>query len=224
YLGLDRITGDTSSGDAVDETELEEPPDLRDGGRMPSVPSAMPSEPEPEPDDGSTTDEGGGDPPTSPSKDPETPPPASSAGDGGGFTPPSVVVPLTPSLILPNHFEQVLGVSDDDVTSRIETVFQQLFHGNPDQVIYYELDDDNAYVVDVANGDTRIDALGYGLMFTVQLDHQPEFDKIWHYTKTYFENQAGPLAGYLRWSCEFDGQTCDSQVGVFGAFYVITAL
>ncbi len=133
--------------------------------------------------------------------------------------------PLVPRQDLPNHLSDVLGVNDEQIDARINSTFDQLFYGDPDtQAIYYEVSEDEAYIYDVLNNDTRIDALGYGLMITVQLDHQAEFDKIWNFTKNYFQVNDGPSAGYFRWTCSVNGQNCRMGPAAFGAFYVATAL
>ncbi len=125
----------------------------------------------------------------------------------------------------PSAFEVVLDVPPEQVRARVMLAYEALFHGDPDtQSIYYELDDERAYVFDVLHDDTRLDALGYGMMITVQLDRRDEFDKLWRFTKETFQYAEGPYEGYFRMICQPSGEDCDEGAGVFGALYVTTAL
>ncbi len=133
--------------------------------------------------------------------------------------------PLVPREDLPNHLTEALGIGQGEVDARIAAIYEQLFYGDPDtQAIYFEVGDDEAYIYDVLHNDTRIDALGYGMMFSVQLDHKPEFDKLWTFTKRYLQITDGPSAGYFHWTCDVTGERCQDGPGSFGTFYVTTAL
>lgn len=126
---------------------------------------------------------------------------------------------------LPNHLVDVLGSAPSAVERRIEEAFQQLFHGDEStEAIYVEVGDGSAYIHDVYHDDTRADALGYGLLVSVLLDKQPEFDSVWQFVKKYVQYADGPNAGYLHSMCDKRGDPCADDVGVFGAFHAVTAL
>lgn len=141
------------------------------------------------------------------------------AGGGGTAGAPSVAPDST------NHLVDVVGVTEGEVRDRIEAAFQQLFHGNPEtESVYVEVGNDQAYILDRLHDDTRIDALGYGMLITAQLDKKTEFDSIWNYTKTHVQYTEGPNAGYFHAICAKSGGSCFDNVGVFGSFYVVTSL
>lgn len=123
-----------------------------------------------------------------------------------------------------NHFNEVLGVTDAEVLERLNAGFDQLFYGDKNnEAIYYEVDD-GAYIYDVLHGDTRMDALGYGMMVCVQLDHQKEFDNIWSYALEHLRYGAGPAAGYFHPICPLSGGECSSGHSRLGLFFAVTAL
>lgn len=123
-----------------------------------------------------------------------------------------------------NHFREVLGYSDEEVLERIEEDFQQLFHGDKaNEAIYYEVED-GAYIYDVLHDDTRMDALGYGMMVSVQLDHQAEFDNIWNYALENLRYSSGPAAGYFHPICPLSGAECSGGHSRLGLFFAVTAL
>ncbi len=137
-------------------------------------------------------------------------------------------MPLTPlqaKVDLPNLLVEVLGVTEEEVDERIVASYDQLFYGDSElEAIYFEVSEDQAYIYDVWHDDTRIDALGYGMLISVLLDHQIEFNKIWSFARTYFQRQEGPLKGYFHEKCDVSGSPCSEESGVYGAFYVATAL
>lgn len=219
YLGFDRLeTANPNDGSAPnhsDDTSIDPP--------STEVP-AQTEEDEREGGSASPSDDPSSDPVESeaeaPTEEPEgTEPVSMEAGAEPSLT------PLTPMVDLPNHFVEVLGVTETDTRSRVEVAFQQLFFGDSDnQTIYYEVGEDQAYIYDALHNDTRIDALGYGMLVTVQVDHQAEFNRLWNYTKLYFQYQSGPYEGYFRQICDVSGESCREGTGVFGAFLVTTAL
>jgi oligosaccharide reducing-end xylanase len=213
YLGFDRVEVLTTDG------VLDDAPLARGADAAVSQPSIS---------DASVA------PPPAPVMAP--PPSDDDAGASLGEPPPDAVVdaepepprsPLVADVDLPNLFTDVLGIEQTEVDARLDAAFTQLFHGNPDtQSVYFEVDgvDDEAYIYDVLHDDTRLDAMGYGLMITVQMDRQQEFDKLWTFARNRLLHEDGPYAGYFRSRCDVDGETCDAGAGVFGAFYIATAL
>ncbi|WMJ75158.1 glycosyl hydrolase family 8 [Cytophagaceae bacterium ABcell3] len=98
-----------------------------------------------------------------------------------------------------------LGKTPEQINSKIDEAFNQLFYGNPEnEAIYYETDDDMAYILDVSANDIRTEGVSYGMMIAVQLDKQEEFDKLWKFAKTYMQHQEGPRKGYFAWQVDAD--------------------
>jgi oligosaccharide reducing-end xylanase len=99
--------------------------------------------------------------------------------DGGGG-----LLPLFAPASYPNAFRDLLGVSDADISNKINSTFNQLFHGDPQtQAIYYPSGTDQAYIRDIYHDDIRTEGIGLGMIITVELDKRDEFDRLWRYAK-----------------------------------------
>ncbi|RMG85016.1 MAG: hypothetical protein D6712_10185 [Chloroflexi bacterium] len=117
------------------------------------------------------------------------------------------------------------GLSEEEINARIDAVWQQLFYGDDEnERVYYPVDGDMAYVLDVNNGDVRTEGLSYGMMIAVQLDKKEEFDRIWHWAKTYLYHEDGDYAGYFAWHARPDGLTLDDNPAPDGEIWFATAL
>jgi oligosaccharide reducing-end xylanase len=81
-----------------------------------------------------------------------------------------------------NLFAEVLNKTEEEIDAKLNSGFQQLFHGTGEQPIYYE-GGAGAYIYDIASGDVRSEGQSYGMMICVQMDKQEEFKKIWAWTK-----------------------------------------
>jgi oligosaccharide reducing-end xylanase len=104
------------------------------------------------------------------------------------------------------------GYSKRAAHERIESTFQQLFHGDPQtQAIAFAAGKNGngplMYVTDWANHDVRTEGMSYGMMITVQLNKKAEFDAIWNWAKTYMyvSDPKAPSYQYFAWSCKTDG-------------------
>jgi endo-1,4-beta-D-glucanase Y/peptidoglycan/xylan/chitin deacetylase (PgdA/CDA1 family) len=123
-----------------------------------------------------------------------------------------------------NIFKEILGKNDTEINSKVNNAFNQIFHGSSDQKLYYEVGQDMAYILDVANNDVRSEGMSYGLMICVQLDKQAEFNKLWKWTKTHMQHSSGNLDGYFKWQLRTDGSTMDANPAPDGEAYFITSL
>jgi oligosaccharide reducing-end xylanase len=124
-----------------------------------------------------------------------------------------------------NLFTELLGKSDAEVQMKIDAAWRQLFYGNDaDQRLYYTAGDDRAYIADVGNGDVRSEGMSYGMMLAVQLDHRPEFDRLWRWAKAHMSHADGPRRGYFAWQCRFDGTQIDPGSASDGEEWFATAL
>lgn len=117
------------------------------------------------------------------------------------------------------------GLTDDEIQTRIDTAWNQLFYGNDDtQRVYYPVGDNMAYILDVNNGDVRSEGMSYGMMIAVQLDRREEFDRLWTWARTYMYREEGPYAGYFTWHNLPDGTALDSNAAPDGETWFVTAL
>jgi len=124
-----------------------------------------------------------------------------------------------------NLFQEYLGKSDADVNARLEVAWDQLFYGNDDfERVYYPVDEDMAYIVDIGNSDVRSEGMSYGMMIAVQLDKQEEFDRLWKWAKTYMYQSDGPYQGYFAWHSTIDGIKLDSNPASDGEEWFVMAL
>ncbi|NQU84502.1 MAG: glycoside hydrolase [Mariniphaga sp.] len=103
------------------------------------------------------------------------------------------------------------GHSQEEVNAKIEGAFQQLFHGDSAQVIYFE-DGENengklAYLADINSNDVRSEGMSYGMMICVQMDKKEEFDALWNWALThmYVDEEGHPNKGYFSWSIFYNG-------------------
>ncbi|XXX73229.1 glycosyl hydrolase family 8 [Sorangium sp. So ce134] len=121
--------------------------------------------------------------------------------------------PLTGPSEYPNALRDVLGKTDEEIASKIDDHFEQLFYGDPwQEAIFYTdaSDPDRAYIWDVLHTQVRTEGMGLGMIITVQLDKREEFDRLWRYAKTWLERRSGPRQGYYMSWC--DVPTSDKPV------------
>ncbi|HYQ03938.1 MAG TPA: glycosyl hydrolase family 8 [Polyangiaceae bacterium] len=131
---------------------------------------------------------------------------------------PSALRPVAgPQKYLNVFGKDLLNKSDDDISKKITTAYQQLFHGTDAQKIFFE---DQAglgrsTIKDILHNDTRAEGLGLGLLIAVELNQKKDFDELWLYTK-YGDQKTGekklfvpdgPAAGYFLSLCGEDTVT-----------------
>lgn len=132
------------------------------------------------------------------------------------------------------HYRNIfveLGHPESEVSQKIESAYQQLFHGDPlTQAVYFQVGKNAngplAYLTDWANHDARTEGMSYGMMISVQLNHKPEFDALWNWTKTYMYigDPHHPSYGYFSWSCKTDGTPNEETAAPDGEEYFVMAL
>ena len=123
------------------------------------------------------------------------------------------------------------GHSRNDIQAKIDTAYQQLFHGDKQtQAIAFDAGS-NAngslmYVTDWANRDVRTEGMSYGMMITVELDKKAEFDAIWNWAKTYMyiADSKAPSYQFFAWSCKTDGTHNSEGAAPDGESYFAMAL
>lgn len=123
-----------------------------------------------------------------------------------------------------NMFKELLNKTDNEVATKVNAAFQQIFYGNSTQQLYYPVGTDMAYILDVNNNDVRSEGMSYGMMICVQLDKKAEFDKLWKWAKTYMQYASGNYTGYFRWQMNTNGTVKGDSPASDGEAYFVTSL
>jgi oligosaccharide reducing-end xylanase len=123
------------------------------------------------------------------------------------------------------------GHSQREVKAKIDAVYQQLFHGDPQTQAVAFAAGSNAngplmYLTDWANHDVRTEGMSYGMMITVQLGKKAEFDALWNWAKTYMyiRDPKHPSYEYFSWSSKTDGTPNEETPAPDGEEYFVMAL
>lgn len=125
----------------------------------------------------------------------------------------------------PNLFKELLKKSDAEIEEKINMAFQHYFYGSSEtERIYYHVEPDMAYIIDVNNNDVRTEGMSYGMMIAVQMNKKNEFDRLWKWAKTYMQHQTKKREGYFAWHCKTDGAKIDSNSASDGEEWFVTAL
>lgn len=124
-----------------------------------------------------------------------------------------------------NLFKEYLGKTDQEITTRLEGAWKQVFAGDPNsERLYYPIAGDMAYVPDINNHDVRTEGLSYAMMIAVQTDHRDEFNHIWKFAKHYLYHDSGPLSGYFAWHAAYDGRRLSAGPAPDGEEWFVMAL
>jgi len=123
------------------------------------------------------------------------------------------------------------GHKSQDISRKINTAFQQLFHGDPaTQAVYFPAGKNAngplAYLSDIAHHDVRTEGMSYGMMIAVQLNKKAEFDALWNWAKTYMyiSSTSHPSQGYFSWSMKTDGTPNEETPAPDGEEYFVMSL
>lgn len=123
------------------------------------------------------------------------------------------------------------GHSHQEIRSRLEAAFLQLFHGDPRrEAVYFpagtNVNGSLAFIHDINSRDVRSEGMSYGMMLAVQLDHKTEFDALWNWAKTYMYHASSnhPAFGYFSWSLTTNGVPNDEMPAPDGEEYFAMSL
>src|ERR1035437_3838406 len=123
------------------------------------------------------------------------------------------------------------GHSPQEIRRKIDSTFQQLFHGDPNtQAVYYEagtnVGGSLAFVTDIKHRDVRSEGLSYGMIIAVEMNKKAEFDAIWNWSKTYlYVSETNHLSyGFFAWQARTNGVRMSQFVAPDGEEYYVTAL
>jgi oligosaccharide reducing-end xylanase len=124
-----------------------------------------------------------------------------------------------------NLFGSLLGRSDAEVDAKIAGAWHQFFRGDADtERLFYPVGPDTAYVPDINSNDVRTEGLSYGMMISVQTDHQEDFNRIWKWAKDHMYHADGPYRGYFGWHADFNGRLLDAGPASDGEEWFTAAL
>jgi oligosaccharide reducing-end xylanase len=123
------------------------------------------------------------------------------------------------------------GHSRREIQNKVDSAFNQLFHGDPvSETVYYAAGSNAngplAYITDIKHNDVRTEGLSYGMMIAVQMNKKPEFDALWNWSKTYLyhDSPTHPSYGFFSWQARTNGQTMSEFVAPDGESYYVMAL
>lgn len=109
-----------------------------------------------------------------------------------------------------NLFDKYLGISKQRTDEKINQIWNHFFV-NEGTKVYFESNDNTAYIYDTGNRDVRTEGMSYGMMICVQLNKQKEFDKLWGWVKKNMLYTSGKWNGYFAWQCETDGRKIGNE-------------
>ena len=113
-------------------------------------------------------------------------------------------------------FATVLGKSQTDIDSKVTTAVNRFFGiGTSESTTptaatgyrcYYELPQDSsmAFIWAADSDDVRSEGMSYGMMIAVQMNMQPQFDRLWKFAKTYMQFPA--TSGTAAWRYYLSGR------------------
>ena len=127
------------------------------------------------------------------------------------------------------------GQSQSAIQSKVDEAYREIFteNGSSNTRLYYEVDSDKAYILDVFNNDIRTEGMSYGMIIAVQMNDQVRFNKLWNFAKTYMQcpnanfdcGTPGQRDGYFAWQIDPNTfQPIDKNPAPDGEVYYATAL
>ena len=104
----------------------------------------------------------------------------------------------------PSGFRDTGIASDQQIASKIESAFNQLFHGDPgSQAIFFPVGTDEANIQDINHSnEVRTEGMGLAMLIAVELGKQNEFNQLWRYARAEMMESAGPKSGYFKSYCD----------------------
>ena len=91
-----------------------------------------------------------------------------------------------------NLFVTVSGHTQAESDAKVATAWTTLFTAGGSGAIYFNGPGSNeSYVQDIYNNDVRTEGMSYGMIISVQLNHQTEFDRLWTWDKTHMASGTG---------------------------------
>lgn len=146
------------------------------------------------------------------------------AGANGGGGASAATIPgagCTPPTAYANLFINLLGQTKAASDAKLAAAWSQLFNPSGANTIFFNGPGANeSYVEDIADNDVRTEGMSYGMMIAVQLNHQPEFDRLW----TFVKNHMAQTNGQIAWHVSTSGSVLATGGAPDGDEYFATAL
>ncbi len=130
-----------------------------------------------------------------------------------------------------NLFTELSGKSVQDVDAKVTTAVNRFFGigtgesntptADSGYRCYYELPNDSsqAFIWAPDSNDVRSEGMSYGMMIAVQVNLQPQFDKLWKFAKTHMQYPASSPTSAWRHYFRWQGTVSGSNVS-FGSTVV----
>jgi oligosaccharide reducing-end xylanase len=131
----------------------------------------------------------------------------------------------------PNLFGALLGKTDAEVQSKIDTAVRRFFGigtGESASLIaargyrcYYELPQDPslAFIWAPDSNDIRSEGMSYGMMIALQAGLREQFDRLWNFSKKYMQyppdSELGAWRNYFKWQGAVDTSNAEAWVIVY---------
>jgi oligosaccharide reducing-end xylanase len=119
-----------------------------------------------------------------------------------------------------------IGVTPEEISARINDVYDQLFHGDPanESVMRWIEGDTEAYILDINLGDIGLDGLGYGMYASATLARRDDFDALLAFVQNKMWIRSGAFTGYLSKQCQTDLTCTTEEASPDSNSFVVTAL
>lgn len=119
-----------------------------------------------------------------------------------------------------------IGKSQAEIDQKLALARDTYFSTTDPDRLYYEFDNDEAYILDVAHEDIRSEGQSYGMMIAVQLGLREHFDKLWNFAvqRMRLKDPKHPNYRGFAWVLETSGAVCDENSAPDGEEYFAMAL
>jgi oligosaccharide reducing-end xylanase len=119
-----------------------------------------------------------------------------------------------------------LGKSQEEIDQKLNKAYDTYFSASDENRLYYEFDEDEAYILDVAHEDIRSEGQSYAMMITVQRNDQARFNKLWNFavSRMRIKDPKHPNHRGYAWVLEPSGAICDENSAPDGEEYFAMAL
>ncbi|MBR4840400.1 MAG: polysaccharide deacetylase family protein [Paludibacteraceae bacterium] len=120
-------------------------------------------------------------------------------------------------------FKTYLGKSDEDIQKKLDQMWKHYFEGS--NSVYTDRGNGEAYILDTGNNDVRSEGMSYGMMISVQTNHQEQFKKLWAFAKNHmWHNPSTGGDGYFSWQVGTNGNVQDQGCAPDGEMYFMMSL
>lgn len=120
------------------------------------------------------------------------------------------------------------ALTDADVQAKVDALWNHYFQGGATAKLYYadgsNANGPKAYIFDTGNRDVRTEGMSYGMMISVQMNKQAQFNAIWNWARTNMQYQGTEWDGYFAWQCNTRGKKIGTTPASDGEEYYVTAL